>query len=148
VTTLREASDALVAVLEAVPNLLVFVGGVPDDEDLPRDDDGHVKPYAAIYLGGGQASSDRYAGARPIDGDTPLDLSIPAQVTAAAGTYRGGLWAADMVRGALTGVRLFNNLQTTRLKEVTDPGPIRKDQAVPDDLRWYLPMQYRFATTT
>lgn len=144
--TLLEANNAIVAAL-AVPNLFVLTGGVPDDLEMDRDQAGRVKPYAVLYLGGGQASADRYGGLRAAK-DVPLDLAIPFQVTAAAGTYEGALWAVGKVRAALTGVQLFDGRTTTRLREDTDPGPLRQDKAVPNDLRWYLPMQYRFATTT
>lgn len=144
--TVLEASTEIVAAL-TVPDLLVLAGGVPDDLVMDRDNDGRVKPYAVVYLGIGQASADRYGGPRPAT-DVPLDLTVPFQVTAAAGTYEGALWAAEQVRAALTGVQLFDGRTSTRLREDTDPGPIRKDQDVPSDLRWYLPMQYRFATTT
>jgi hypothetical protein len=151
-TTTVETAGAVEERLDAVSGLTVFMGGVPDDAEIPRDDPDDptspAKPYAAVYIGGGQATSDRHGGIRPIDEDTPLDLSAPFQVTAAAGTPLGALWAVDKVRAALTGVRLFNNGQTTRLREITDPGPLRSDKAVPNDPRWYLPMQYRFTTTT
>lgn len=145
-TTLLEVKAALDAAL-TIPNLLHFAGGVPDDATMPRDQGSQAVPYVASYLGSGQARSDRHGGLRPA-ADVPLDLAVPFQVTAAAGTYEGALWAVGEVRKALTGVLLIADGQTTRLREITDPGPIRRDQDVPDDVRWYLPMQYRFTTTT
>jgi hypothetical protein len=146
VTTLLEVSTALDAAL-TIPNLAHFPGGPPDDAAMPRDDAGRAKPYVASYLGAGQATSSRHGGLRRSI-DVPLDLAVPFQVTAAAGTYEGALWAAGKVRAALTGLLLIANAQTTRLRETTDPGPFRRDEDVPDDVRWYLPMQYRFTTTT
>lgn len=145
-TTLRQVADAVMAKL-GPSGLLLFPGGVPDDADMPRDDVG-VLPYAAIWQGGGQARSGRHGGLLALADEVHLDLAIPLQVTAAAGSYDGALLAVTKVRAALTGARLFNDNRTTRLREITDPGVIRKDQDVPDDLRWYLPMQYRFTTTT
>lgn len=146
-TSLLEASIALSAALETRPNLLVLPGGVPDDKDMPRDDAGRVKPYAALYLSPGQASSRRHGGPRPAT-NAPLDLAVPFQVTAAAGTYEGALWAAGEVRAALTGVQLFVASVTTRLREDISAGRVQEDKAIPSDVRWYLPMQYRFTTIT
>lgn len=146
-TTILEASAAITAALEAVPNLTVFAGGVPDDQDMPRDTAGRAKPYAVVYIGAGRTSSDRHGGMRPAAA-APLNLSIPLQVTAAAGTYEGALWAAGKVRAALTGVPLLDDAATTRLREDADAGRAQEDKSVPSDVRWYLPMQYRFTTTT
>lgn len=146
-TTILEASAAIVAALEAVPNLTVFAGGVPDDQVMPRDDGGRVKPYAVVYIGAGRTSSDRHGGMRPA-ANVPLDLSIPLQVTAAAGTYEGALWAVGKVRLALSGVQLLDAATTSRLREDADAGRAQEDKSVPSDVRWYLPMQYRFTTTT
>lgn len=145
-TTLLDVSAALDTAL-TIPNLLHFPGGPPDDTEIARDDAGRAKPYVASYLGAGQATSSRHGGVRRAI-DVPLDLTLPFQVTAAAGTYKGALWAVGEVRAALTGLLLIANAQTTRLREYTDPGPMRRDEDVPSDVRWYLPMQYRFTTTT
>lgn len=146
-TSPREASAAVEAALTAVPNLAVFMGGLPDDVEVPRSiPGGPAKPYAAVFMGGGQVTSDRYPGLRPVSSGAALDLSLPFQVSAVAGTYDGALWAVGKVRLALTGVRLFDG--ATRLKEITQPGNVREDKTVPNDVRWYLPMQYRFTTTT
>lgn len=145
-TTLTQVSAALDAAL-TIPNLLHFPGGPPNDAAMPRDDAGNAKPYVATYLGAGQATSSRHGGIRRAI-DARLDLAVPFQVTAAAGTYEGALWTIGKVRAALTGMLLIGDARSTRLREITDPGVIRKDEDVQDDVRWYLPMQYRFITTT
>lgn len=145
-TTLLEAEASVEAALLGVPNLLVLSGGVPDDQQMPRDDAGQANPYAVIYLGAGRAWSDRHGGLRQANA-APLNLAVAFQVTAAAGTYEGALWAVGKVRTALTGLRLFGGLATP-IREITDPGVVRRDETVPSDVRWYLPMQYRFTTTT
>lgn len=142
--SLVSVADALATAL-TIPNLLHFPGGPPDDQTMPRDEAGRALPYLASYLGAGQVFASRHGGIRPAAG-VPLDLRVPFQVTAAAGTYEGALWAVGKTRAALTGLQLLNG--ATRLREDTDPGPMRRDEDVPSDVRWYLPMQYRFTTTT
>lgn len=145
-TSLVQVSTALDVAL-TIPALAHYPGGPPNDAEMARDDAGQAKPYVASYLGAGQATSSRHGGIRRAI-DVPLDLAVPFQVTAAAGTYEGALWAVGKVRAALTGLSLIDDARSTRLREITDPGVIRKDEDVPDDVRWYLPLQYRFITNT
>jgi hypothetical protein len=140
VTTVDTVAQAALAELDSISNLLVFDGRVPTLDTADRDDEGRAKPYAVLYPNAGQVrTSDRHA-------YTALDLYAGFQVTCAAGTPRGALWVVDQVRARLTGKRLLGASEGF-CKEVSDPGPLRIDDDVPSDLRWFLPLQYRIATT-
>ncbi|MFC0623234.1 hypothetical protein [Kribbella deserti] len=141
--TTVEAVTRVVALLTEIDGLTVFEGTVP--KDPPRDAEGRVKPYVCVYMGSGETRNTRY-------GYKPRDLSLPIWVTCSAGTPRGANWAVDKVRPVLNGVRLFATpedprLGDSRLREVTENVALREDRDIPTDLRWFLPMQYRFATT-
>jgi len=140
VTTIDTVAQTALTELAAITNLIVFDGHVPALGSTQRDDEGRAKPYAVLYHNDGQVRSwDRYA-------YTALDLAAGFQVTCAAGTPRGALWVVDKVRARLTGRRLLGASEGF-CKEVTDPGPLRIDDDVPSDLRWFLPLLYRIATT-
>lgn len=143
-TSTVAASVAVLAALNTITGVTIYEGDPPSDP--PREDPGDVSSpvlhYACLYMGGGQPRADRHAHRA-----TNLDLGFT--VTAVSGTPRGALWTVDKVRAALNGLRLIAGLEHGRLREITEPSQrVRKDTDVPDDLRWYLPMQYRFATTT
>jgi len=141
VTTVSEIATAALAELEAIPNLVVFDNDVPELTAVQRDGQGNAKPYAVLWTsGGGVRRSDRLAYAA-------LDLSAGFTVTCAAGTPGGARWAVDKVRARLTGLRLLG-VNHGFLKEVLDdPGPIRKDKDVPSEIRWFLALPYRIATS-
>jgi hypothetical protein len=143
VTTPDEGAQKILAALSAVPGLAVFDSEVPADPPREREDDpsSPVKPYCVLYMGGGTTRSTRL-------GYRAVDLSLGFQVTYAAGTPRGARWAFAKGRTALVGLRLFDGRQHGRVKEDLEGGEVREDTDVPDDLRWYLPMRYRIATTT
>lgn len=141
-TTTVSALEAILAALKAVPGWTVFEG---EPVDPPREivdgKPGPVKPYCCLYMGGGITRSNRH-------GYRAVDLSLGWQVTYAAGTPRGALWAFDKGRAALVGLSLFDGAQHGVVKEDLDVGEVRKDKDVPNDIRWFLPMRYRIATTT
>jgi hypothetical protein len=141
VTTAVEGVETILAVLEAINGWTVFEG---EPVDPPREDDNPsspVLPYCCLYMGAGVTRSSRH-------GYRAVDLSLPWQITYAAGTPRGALWAFDKGRAALVGLHLFDGAQHGVVKEDLDPGEVRKDKDVPNDIRWFLPMRYRITTTT
>lgn len=143
-TTTVATVERIIQILDAIPGLGVFEGEVP--KDPPRDAELRALPYVCVYMGAGQTRNTRH-------GYQPSDLGLSFQITCSAGTPRGANWAVDKVRAALNGVRLLATegdprLSDSRLREVTDPGPLRMDRDVPTDLRWFLPLLYRFATNT
>lgn len=127
--------------LEAIPDLNVFDGIVPTDP--PRDLAMKALPYAVLYMGGGRSFNDRH-------GAKPTNLAGGFQITCAAGTTRGCNWAVDVVRAAFIGKQLLVGLEHGLVREPVgyEPGPARRDDKVPADIRWYLPLQFRLATTT
>lgn len=134
VASVYDASTAVHTALAAVTTLTVYDGRVSPTP--PKDAAGRVKPYAVLYAGPGAAHTDRYD-----DGQT--ELAWRCQVTVAAGTPAGALVAIDWVRAALTGLRLDpTNPGSGLLREDGDPGPLRRDDAVPDDPRWWTPLQF------
>ena len=136
-TSTEQVGQAFLARLGTITNLTVYHGKVGDDP--PRDEAGLVKPYAVLYTAGGRAFSDRL-------GYKATNLASGGQVTCAAGTPRGCDWAVDHVRAALTGFELIAG--SGKLREPFDPGPARRDDTVPGDLRWYVPLLFSLATTT
>ena len=142
-TTTVEAVDKILTVLNTIDGWTVFEGEPIDPPREETDDDevGLVLPYCCLYMGGGMTRSSRH-------GYRAVDLSLGWQITYAAGTPRGALWAFDKGRAALVGLHLFNGAQHGRVKEDIDAGEVRKDKDVPNDIRWFLPMRYRIDTTT
>jgi len=143
VTTTVGAVEEILTVLQAVSGWTVFEGEPVDPPREETEDDalGPVLPYCCLYMGGGMTRATRHGG-------RPVDLSLGWQITYAAGTPRGALWAFDKGRAALVGLRLFDGLQHGQVKEAIDAGEVRRDKEVPNDIRWYVPMRYRIATTT
>lgn len=136
-TDLVDIAELWLARLRTVEHLMVFDADVPTDPD--RDADGLVKPYAVLYTDAGTTTGDRL-------GFKLTDLRAGGQVNCCAGTARGALWAVDRVREVLGGHELIPG--ANRLREIGEAGPVRKDNSVPGDLRWYLPLIFRFATPT
>ena len=141
-TTTVSAAAAILGRLQAVPQLTVYDGEVPTTP--LKDAPGKVRPYAVLYMGAGRVPrSDRLAYAA-----ANRDLGITFQVTCAAGTRAGASWAVDKTRTALTGQRLSDGANETRLKETTESQALKRDPEIPSDIRWYAPLLYRFETTT
>lgn len=139
-TTVDATAEQILTMLQAIPNLLVYDAVVPATP--PKDEAGKVKPYAVLYMGGGQVQpSDRLAWAAS-------DLGISFQITCAAGTPRGCRWAVDKVRAKFTGHYVVAGPANGRAKEVTDPGGMRREDSIPNDLRWFVPLLFRITTTT
>lgn len=99
---------ATLALLQAIPNLNVFVAELPSNP--PLDPDKRVHPYAVFFPGGGKAFGDRL-------NDAPTDLRWDFRVLFVGGDTDRALWALDKIRAALTGKRPTGG---ARLKEVLD----------------------------
>lgn len=132
---------AALAKLEEIAGLTVYEGNVPADPPRTAGPGSPVDNYAVLWMGPGRVQdSDRLAN------HASADLAVTFWVTCASGTPRGANWVASQVRAKLTGLRILGDANG-RLKEVTDPGPVREDKAVPGDLRWFSPLQYHLATS-
>lgn len=140
--SLTPLTEAALTKLELITGLTVYEGEVPSDPPRTAGPGSPVARYAVLYMGPGQVpASDRYAN------HASTDLDVTFWVTCVAGDPRSANWVASQVRSKLTGLRILG-VNSGRLREVTDPGPVRLDKEVPGDLRWFSPLQYRLATTT
>jgi hypothetical protein len=130
VTTIEEASAAVIALLEAVPNLDVFDGAVK----ARMDSDGRAHPYAVLWSGPGRDNPDeeRECGL----GSARL---WEFQVTAVGGDVARCRRAVDRTLTALLRKRLFADGGLIRL--VADPGTEREDRDV-TPTRWFVPLVF------
>lgn len=106
--TVAPVSAAVLALLDAIPNLNVFDAELPSNP--PLDPDGRVHPYAVLFPGAGKGFGDRL-------NDVPTELSWTCRVLFVGGDTDRALWALDKIRAALTGKRPTGG---ARLKEVLD----------------------------
>lgn len=137
--TVAELGDLIVAQLGTITNLTVFDGVV--DEDGVVKDQGVTRPYAVLYMSPGSYSSQRMAGRAE-------QFSVTGQITVAAGTVAGFRWAAGRVMDTLTDHRLEPlNRGSTPFRFDEDPGPERRDEDDPSDVRWHAPLHFTFTTT-
>lgn len=138
-TTVATLADLTLAAARTIENLTIYDGKVPDN---PPSDSGIVRPYAAFYFNGGTAAPFT------VSGDSRR-LGWGFQVTPAAGTVAGALWAVDLLRATFTDRRLEpGNPASDPLREPDgiDLGPLRRDD-LPAGPRWYLPMFFTTITT-
>lgn len=129
-TTIEQATAAVVALLEAAPNLDVFDGAVK----ARMDSDGKAHPYAALWASPGRDNPDEQR-----ECGTARALVWTFQVTAAGGDVDRCRRAVDRTLAALLNVRLFPNGGRIRLD--FDPGPEREDRDESPP-RWYVPLSF------
>ena len=138
--SIRELADDVWTLLDGIPNVNSFRGEptIPTynsgDPDTHRfwDPDARVHGYLVAYFGLGRSFSSRVS-------DDANMLTWSFQVTCVGGDDNRCLWVIDKVRATLTGLRLRPT--TGKLYEVTDPGPMRRDDdAAPP--RFYLPLVF------
>lgn len=136
-TTVGQLGDLILARLRTIPNLTVFDGKVGQ----VVKDAGTTRPYAVLYMSPGSFVSQRMSGQSE-------QFRVSGQITVAAGTVAGFRWAAHQVMDALTDFRLEPaNRGATPFTFDTDPGPERRDDDDPSDIRWYAPFTFSFTTT-
>lgn len=147
-TARRPLSLALVAQLETVPHLNVFLGDVPDDVPVIEgpdgpDSSGRVAPYAVVHGGAGEP------GINPSLAPIPSDFVWRPQVTFAAGYTEDLLAALDR---ALPAINLWSpviaGVRIGHLRPALgfDPGTFRRD----DDIRpprFYVPTLWQLHLT-
>lgn len=139
----RTLADDVWALLQAVPNINHFRGRVvipTRDPAKPAtlaywDDDRAVHAYTVLYASAGQALTNRL-------GSGASGLAWTFQVTCVGGDDIRALWCVDTVRAAFTGRRLRNG----RLRELGDPGPVRRDDDETPP-RYYLPLTFAVYAT-
>jgi len=124
-------SDEVWAILDAVTDVNAFDGQV---DNPPLDPDGAVHVYAVFYPHPGNAYS------RLLD-TGPESFGWGFQVTCVGGDRVRALWCVGKVRTALTGVRVGGVV----VREVGDPGPLRRDDKV-SPVRFFCLLD--FTTTT
>lgn len=122
----------------AVPTMKVYEGKVPDT--IPRD--GLIaRPYAVLYPDGGQAVGESYAA-------TSRTLNWGFQLTVAGGNYDAVLDHLAKARDALTDYLLEpENRAASKLNNESLPGPLRRDDEKPSDIRFWFPLLYTMSTT-
>ena len=120
--------------LDALPAVNTYRGEI--DGTPPTDPDGRVHAYAIAYFGAGQPQAMR------LDGGA-RGLRWTFQVTCVGGDDVRALWCINEVRGVLLGVRVpvGTGRVSGKVREVTDPGPLRRDDDVSPS-RMYLPLQF------
>lgn len=131
VPSARTTADEVHELLEGIANLLVFRGKVGD---VPLGEDETAVAYAVAYYGAGEPRVTRLGG-------RPRHLAWSCQITCAGGNDVKVLWAVDVVRGALEGVRVTNGTRSGLLHEIGDPGLPRQDRDV-TPWRYLLPLDF------
>jgi hypothetical protein len=135
--SIAAVGDLIIGRLSSIPNLAVFdgkVGVVVKDGDVTR-------PYAVLYMSPGNLERERLCG-------RSATRRITGQITVAAGTVDGFRWACGEVVEALTDVRLEpDNRAASMFTFDFDPGPERRDDDDPSDIRWYSPLHFTYTTT-
>lgn len=128
-----EVAALIVARLRTITNLTVFdgkVGTVVKDGNIAR-------PYAVLYMSPGLFDARR--------GGRAARYAVAGQVTVAAGSVAGYRWAVGQVLDALSGHRL--EPAGSLFDFDADPGPERRDDDDPSDIRWYAPLPFTYFTT-
>lgn len=124
------AAAAVIALLEAVPNLDVF-----DGEPVARmDSDGLAHPYAALWASPGRDDPNEERESGPADA-----LVWSFQITAAGGDVTRCRRAVARTLGALLHKRLIDGGGFIRLD--FDPGPEREDRDQAPS-RWFVPLLF------
>lgn len=134
--TLEEVHELVWAALQSLAGdaLTAYDGDVPTTP---------ATNYAVLWMNAGMAASTRV-------GWIATDRSDQFWITvASANSQRACLAAVDMVRGKFTGLRLGDptDPNAPRCKEQPGPGPFAPDQKIPGETRWWMPIQYRLATS-
>lgn len=136
-TSAADLAGLILARLGTIPNLTVFdgkVGAVLKDGNITR-------PYTVLYMSPGQFVPTRLCGRSE-------SFRVTGQITVAAGTVAGFRWAAGRVLNVLTDYRLEPaNRGASTVTFPGDPGPERRDDDDPNDIRWYIPLPFSLITT-
>lgn len=135
-------ADPVWALLDGLSGVNAFDGefvdatGQPVDMSMTpyADDDGRVHAYAVYFPSSGWAHALLACG-----GTDSLDWSF--QITCAGGDRTRALWCVSKVRGVLSGARVTVGGQGLLIREIGDPGPIRRDDKV-SPTRFYLPLLF------
>lgn len=129
--SVRLLRQAILARLQAIPNLRTYDGEVPDSP--PVDPDGRVHPYAVLYPTAGMRRDSAL--------NTRQDhLDWGFQVTVAGGDAQRATWAVDAVLASLLDHRpAVAGLSTGPIRLAGDLGPLRRDDEVHPP-RHYLPL--------
>jgi hypothetical protein len=135
--SVAEVGGLIIDRLSSIPNLAVFdgkVGEVVKDGDVTR-------PYAVLYMSPGNLERERLCG-------RSATRRVTGQITVAAGTVAGFRWAVGEVVEALADYRLEpGNRAASMFTFDFDPGPERRDDDDPSDIRWYSPLHFTYTTT-
>ncbi|MFD5795598.1 hypothetical protein ACFWIO_19070 [Streptomyces diastatochromogenes] len=126
--------DAMQTALEAVPGLVVYLGGAPTDAGWSPPD-----KYAVIYPEPGEAVRESLA-------DDRTDFMGVIQITCVGATWERALWVADRVRRALSGPLTVEGRSAWRPEDLGGPPVQRDDDTTPPS--WFVPVQYRIKSTT
>lgn len=129
-TAPEDLAAALEALLEALPTVEAYTGGVPDKPPAEATT-GRVYPYAVLWAGaGGSPFEAAVAG--------PGGLDWEAQVTVAAGDPTWCLQAITAVRAAVTGQVLVPGAGP--LVDLTPKSLTVQRDEDPTPVRWFLPL--------
>lgn len=134
-----DLADPIWALIDAVPHVNTFDGDFVDaggrPVKAPADADGRVHAYAVYYPSPGWAHALLNGG----ENDS-LDWSF--QVTCAAGDRTRALWCVQQVRNAVSGMRVQVRGQGLLIWETSNPGPVRRDDAISPG-RFFIPLTFQ-----
>ncbi len=133
-----QLADPVWALLDAITGVNTYDGEFVDAAgapvEPPTDQDGRVHAYAVYYPSAGWAHALLACG-----GTDSLDWGF--QVTCAGGDRTRTLWCINQVRQALTGKTVTINGQALQIRELGDPGALRRDDKVSPS-RMYAPLLF------
>lgn len=119
-------ADPVWDLIDAVTNVNTYDAEIINADgstEPPKDADGRVHAYAVYYPGPGWAHALLGCG-----GTDSLDWSF--QVTCVGGDRTRALWCVGKIRAALAGKTITVGGQKLTIREVGDPGPVRRDDDV------------------
>lgn len=135
-TKVAELADPVWVLIAAVANVNTYDGEFVDADGTPVvppvDQDGRIHAYAVYYPSPGWAHALLQCG-----GTDSLDWSF--QVTCAGADRTRTLWCVEQIRTALSGKTVTIGGQKLQIREVANPGGIRRDDRV-SPARMYTPL--------
>jgi hypothetical protein len=131
-------SEAVVAALGTVTGISVYDGLVP--RDVPATAEGYVLPYAVLWAGDGNESSETTS-----DGNQPTDtLTWDFQVTVVASNVAACRAVAHSVKLALINLRVGTGIVRKNPDGFDESVPIPVPEVAP--ARYMKPIQFRLIT--
>lgn len=132
---------ALLALLEAIPNVTAYDGNVPPSPPA-ADGSREVLPYVVLW---GSAGTWPEAEAAALSQTSGPELDWPVQLTVAAGRQVWVLRAAAAVRAAVLGVELVPG--ASPLREPPGAVPVQFDDRNVTPGRFFLPLSFTTAAS-